>query len=94
MGDTSKRCTAEQIVHKLREAEVELAKGQTIPVVAKKLGITDQTYCRWRREYGGLKVDQAKRLKELEAENARLKRVVADLTIDNSILKEAARPNF
>ncbi len=93
MGDTSKRYTAEQIVAKLREAEVELSKGQTIPVVAKKLGITDQTYYRWRREYGGLKVDQAKRLKELEAENARLKRVVADQALDNAILREAARPN-
>lgn len=94
MGDTGKRYTAEQIVNKLREAEVELAKGQTIPVVAKKLGITDQTYYRWRREYGGLKVDQARRLKELEQENARLKRVVADQALDNAILREAARPNF
>jgi transposase-like protein len=93
MGDTGKRYTAEQIVNKLREAEVELAKGQTIPVVAKKLGITDQTYYRWRREYGGLKVDQARRLKELEQENARLKRVVADQALDMAILKEAARPN-
>ena len=94
MGDTGKRYTAEQIVNKLREAEVELAKGQTIPVVAKKLGITDQTYYRWRREYGGLKVDQARRLKELEQENARLKRVVADQALDMAILREAARPNF
>ena len=94
MGDTSKRYTAEQIVNKLREAEVELAKGQTIPVVAKKLGITDQTYYRWRREYGGLKVDQARRMKELEQENARLKRLVADQALDNAILREAARPNF
>ena len=93
MGDTSKHYTAEQIVNKLREAEVELAKGQTIPVVAKKLGITDQTYYRWRREYGGLKVDQARRLKELEQENARLKRLVADQALDNAILREAARPN-
>ena len=94
MGDTGRRYTAEQIVNKLREAEVELSKGQTIPVVAKKLGITDQTYYRWRREYGGLKVDQAKRLKELEQENARLKRLVADQALDNAILREAARPNF
>jgi len=94
MGDTGKRYTAEQIVNKLREAEVELAKGQTIPVVAKKLGITDQTYYRWRREYGGLKVDQARRLKELEQENGRLKRLVADQALDNAILREAARPNF
>ena len=94
MGDTGKRYTAEQIVNKLREAEVELSKGQTIPVVAKKLGITDQTYYRWRREYGGLKVDQARRMKELEQENARLKRLVADQALDNAALREAARPNF
>lgn len=94
MGDTGKRYTAEQIVNKLREAEVELSKGQTILAVARKLGITDQTYYRWRREYGGLKVDQARRLKELEQENARLKRVVADQALDNAILREAARPNF
>lgn len=93
MGDTGKRYTAEQIVNKLREAEVELSKGPTIPVVAKKLGITDQTYYRWRREYGGLKVDQARRMKELEQENARLKRLVADQALDNAILREAARPN-
>ena len=93
MGETGKRYTADQIVSKLREAEVELSKGQSIAVVAKKLGITDQTYYRWRREYGGLKVDQAKRLKELEAENARLKRVVADQALDMAILREAARPN-
>ncbi|MBX3354868.1 MAG: transposase [Phycisphaeraceae bacterium] len=89
-----RRFTAEQIVQMLREAEVEMSKGQTIAVTAKKLGITDQTYYRWRREYGGLKVDQAKRFKELEQGNTRLKRVVADLTLDYLILKEAARPNF
>jgi transposase-like protein len=89
-----RRFTAEQIVQMLREAEVEMSKGQSIAVTAKKLGITDQTYYRWRREYGGLKVDQAKRFKELEQENTRLKKVVADLTLDNLILKEAARPNF
>ena len=94
MGDTSKRYTAEQIVNKLREAEVELSKGLTIALMAKKLGITDQTYYRWRREYGGLKVDQARRMKELEQENARLKRLVADQALDNAILREAARPNF
>lgn len=94
MGDTSKRYKPEQIVSMLREAEVELSRGQSIAAVAKKLGITDQTYYRWRREYGGMKVDQAKRLKELEAENARLKRVVADQALDNAILREAARPNF
>lgn len=94
MGDTSKRYKPEQIVSMLREAEVELSKGLSIAVVAKKLGITDQTYYRWRKEYGGMKVDQAKRLKELEAENARLKRVVADQVLDIAILREAARPNF
>jgi len=94
MGDTSKRYRPEQIVSMLREAEVELSKGQSIMTVAKKLGITDQTYYRWRKEYGGMKVDQAKRLKELEQENARLKRVVADLSLDNAILKEASRGNF
>lgn len=94
MGDTSKRYRPEQIVAMLREAEVELSKGATIAAVVKRLGITDQTYYRWRREYGGMKVDQAKRLKELEAENARLKRVVADQALDNAILREAARPNF
>jgi transposase-like protein len=78
----------------LREAEVELAKGKTIPESCKKIGVTDQTYYRWRKEYGGLRMDQAKQFKELEKENARLKRVVADLTLDNAILKEAARPNF
>lgn len=94
MGGTGKRHTAEQIVNKLREAEIELSKGQTIPMVAKKLGITDQTYYRWRKEYGGLKVDQARRLKELEQENARLKRLVANQALDNAILREAARPNY
>ena len=89
-----KRYTAEQIITKLREAEVELAKGQTTPQVCKKLGIADQTYYRWRKEYGGLRVDQAKRLKQLEQENARLKRVVADLSLDNSILKEVNSGNF
>ncbi len=89
-----KRYTAEQIITKLREAEVELAKGQTTPVVCKKLGISDQTYYRWRKEYGGLRVDQAKRLKRLEHENARLKKLVADLSLDNSILKEVNSGNF
>ena len=89
-----KRYTAEQIITKLREAEVELAKGQTTPQVCKKLGISDQTYYRWRREYGGLRVDQAKRLKQLEHENGRLKKLVADLSLDNSILKEVSSGNF
>ena len=89
-----KRHTAEQIIGKLREAEVELAKGQSVALVVKKLGVTEQTYYRWRKEYGGLRVDQAKRLRELERENGRLKRVVADLTLDKAILKEAASGNF
>jgi transposase-like protein len=89
-----KRHTAEQVIAKLREAEVELAKGQSISNVVRKLGITEQTYYRWRKEYGGLRTDQAKRFKEMERENARLKKLVADLSLDNAILKEAAYPNF
>ncbi len=89
-----KKYTAEQIITKLREAEVELAKGLITPQVCKKLGISEQTYYRWRKEYGGLRVDQAKRLKQLEHENARLKKLVADLSLDNSILKEVSSGNF
>ncbi len=89
-----KRHTAEQIIAKLREAEVELAKGQAISKVVRKLCVTEQTYYRWRKEYGGLRTDQAKRFKEVEKENARLKKLVADLSLDNAILKEAAYPNF
>lgn len=89
-----KRHTAEQIISKLREAEVLLAKGTKMPQVCRKLGVTEQTYYRWRKEYGGLRTDQAKRLKELDKENVRLKKVVADLALDNAILKEAAYPNF
>ena len=83
-----KRHAPEQIIHKLREAEVTLAKGQTAAEVVRRLGITEQTYYRWRKEYGSLRVDQAKRLKELEKENARLKKLVADQALDNAILKE------
>ena len=89
-----KRHTVEQIIHKLREAEVALSKGEPLSKVVRKLGITEQTYYRWRKEYGGLRTDQARRFKELEKENSRLKTVVADLTLDNAILKEAAHPNF
>jgi transposase-like protein len=89
-----KRYSPEQIVRKLREAEVELAKGQSVRAVCKKLGITDQTYYRWRREYGGLKMDQARRLKELEKENSRLKRLVAEKELDITILKEASKGNW
>jgi transposase-like protein len=85
--------TVEQIISKLREVEVALAKGQPVGKVARKLGITEQTYYRWRKEYGGIRTDQAKRLKELEKENTRLKKLVADLSLDNAILKEAAYPN-
>ena len=86
--------TVEQIITKLREAEVALSRGQTVVQVCRQLNITEQTYYRWRNEYGGLKLDQAKRLKELERENTRLKRAVADLTLDKLILKEAAEGNF
>ena len=89
-----KRFTAEQIIGKLREAEVALAQGQTTGQVCRTLGIAEQTFYRWRREYGGLKVDQAKRLKALEQENTRLRRAVSDLTLDKLILQEAVRGNF
>lgn len=83
--------TAEQIISKLREAEVLISQGQTIASAAKQLGISEQTYYRWRKDYGGMRTDQAKRLKELETENARLKKLVADLSLDNAIIKEALR---
>lgn len=89
-----KRFRVEQIIPLLREAEVALAKGQSVATVCKHLGVSDKTYYRWRREYGGMKMDQAKRLKELEQENARLKKLVADRASDMTILKEAARPNL
>ena len=88
------RYTPEQIISKLREAEVVLAKGGTVGLACKQICVTEQTYYRWRREYGGLKVDQAKRLKALEKENGQLRRAVADLTLDKLILAEAARGNF
>ena len=86
--------SAEQIIGKLREAEVLLGQGVTVAEVSRKLSVTEQTYYRWRREYGGMRVEQARRLKELEKENGRLKRLVADLTLDNAILKEVTRGNF
>ena len=89
-----KKYSAEQIVSKLREAAVLIGKGQTVADVCRQLQITDVTYYRWRKEYGGLSIDQAKRLKELEAENTKLRKVIADLSIDNAILKEASRGNF
>lgn len=89
-----KRFTSEQIIGKLREAEVSLAKGKSVPLACKQIGVTEQTYYRWRKEYGGLKVEQAKKLKELEKENARLKKLVANMALDNDILREAASGNF
>ena len=89
-----KRFTAEQIIAKLREAEIELSRGKTVAGVVRQLEITEQTYYRWRKEYGGMKVDQAKRLKDLEAENARLKKLVANLSLDNEVLKEINSKNF
>ena len=83
----------EQIIGKLREAEVLLSQGATVGEASRKLGVTEQTYHRWRKEYGGMRVDQARRLQELERENTRLKRLVVDITMDNAILKEAARGN-
>jgi len=85
-----KTYTPEQVINKLREAEVPLSQGATVVEASKNTGVTEQTYYRWRREYGGMRVEQARRLKELEKENARLKKLVADLSLDNAILKEAA----
>ena len=89
-----KRYSAEQIIGYLREAEVLLAKGSTIGQVCRKIGVTEQTYYRWRRDYGSLSVDQAKRLKEIEKENTRLKKLVADLSLDKAILKEVAEGKY
>lgn len=89
-----KRYNAEEIIHKLREADVLLSQGRPVKQVSKQLGIAEQTYYRWRKAYGGMKVDQAKRLKELEVENARLKRAVADLTVDKLILKEVTEGKY
>ena len=84
----------EQIINRLRTAEVELSQGRTVVQVCKKIGITEQTYYRWRKEYGGMRTEQVKRLKDLEKENARLKKLVSDLSLDNEILKEVASGNF
>ena len=88
-----KRYGAEQIVAMLRQADVGLGKGLRVPEVCKELGISEQTYYRWRQKYGGMAPEVAKQLKALEKENVRLKKLVADLSLDNQILKEAARPN-
>ncbi len=90
----SKRYSPERIITKLREAEVHLSQGMTIPLMCKKVGIHQQTYYKWRKEYGGLRTVQAKRLKELEKENSRLKRLLAESELDKAILKEAASGNF
>ncbi len=89
-----KSYTPEQIINKLREAEILLSQDNTLAVVWKKIGVSDCTYYRWRREYGGLRIEQARKLKLLEKENTRLKKLVADLSLDNAILKEAAGGNF
>ena len=89
-----KRHSVEQIISKLREAEVEQAKGGTVPEVCRKIGVTEQTYYRWRKEYGGLQINQARRLRELEKENQRLKKLVADQALDKAILEEALKGNY
>ncbi len=84
----------EQIINRLREAEILLNQGANVGEASRKIGVTEQTYYRWRKEYGGMRVEQAKRLKDLEKENARLKKLVADISLDNAILKEVAEGNF
>ena len=84
----------EQVINKLREAEILLNQGANVGEASRKIGVTEQTYYRWRKEYGGMRIEQAKRLKELEKENARLKKLVADISLDNAILKEVAEGNF
>ena len=88
------RYKPEEIIMKLREIEIHQGKGMDVPSACRQAGITDVTYYRWRKEYGGMKIDQAKKYKELECENTRLKKIVADLSLDNAILKEAIRGNF
>ncbi len=89
-----KRYTPEQIIRLLRQAEVLSSQGRNVSEICREIGVIENTYYRWRKEYGGMRVNQAKRLKELERENSRLKRAVADLTLDNLILKEASEGNF
>jgi putative transposase len=89
-----KTYTPEQIINKLREVEIHINQGISIAEASRKIGVTEQTYYRWRKEYGGMRVEQARRLKSLEKENTRLKKLVADLSLDNAILKEAAEGNF
>ncbi len=90
----TKRYKPEQIVNLLRQVEVAIANGKTTPQAAREAGITEQTYYRWRKEFGGLKLDQAKRLKELEKENSRLKRLVAELSLEKQVLRDVAQGNF
>ena len=90
----AKRAKPEKIIAKLREVEVRLSRGETTGQAVRAIGVTEQTYYRWRREYGGMGVDQARRLKELEKENLRLRKAVSDLTLDKLILAEAAKGNF
>ena len=89
-----KRYTAEQIIGHLRQAEIRISEGKTVLEAVRDLGVSEQTYYRWRKEYGGMEVDQVRRLKDLEIENGRLKRLVADQALDNAILKEVSRGNF
>lgn len=89
-----KRFRTEEIIQKLREAEILLSQGKSVSEACRQIGVTDNTYYRWRKEYGGIRTDQAKRLKELERENARLKKLVAEAKLDKAILREAASGNF
>ena len=89
-----KTYTPEQIINKLRGAEILLSQRATLAIIWKKIGVSEQTYYRWRKEYGGMRIEQAKRLKGIEKENARLKKLVADISLDNAILKEASEGNF
>ncbi len=89
-----KRFRSEEIIHKLREADVLSAQGRTVAEIVRRWGVTEQTYFRWRKEYGGLKLDQARRLKDLEQENARLRRALPDSIIDKQILREVSKGNF
>ena len=94
MAATGKRYKAEQIVNMLRDIDVKTANGKTIPEACKQIGISEQTYYRWRKIYGGLKVDQARKFKEMETENARLKKLVADLSLREAMLKEVIKGNY
>jgi transposase-like protein len=94
MGTNKLGLGAEEIIRKLRQADVLLSQGKTVLEISRELGVSDSTYYKWRKDYGGVSIDQVRRLKELERENERLKKAVAELTIDKVILKEAARGNF